>query len=543
MFGPENTQGASIGLPTRSILSPMRLARILGAVGRALISAGVIVLLFVAYQLWGTGLQHSAAQDNLGNDFEEQTGIEVADTDVQSLAEAARASQAALEEGQIFAADDSTVLTSEEDAEAGDDGGQSSSPDFSDSIVSADLLEANFDETERQEIQAKLYPDAGEPLARVVIPAINVDQITVEGVSVEDLRMGPGHYQTTPNPGQAGNSAIAGHRTTYGAPFHRVDELKPGDPIFVTTVQGVFEYRVLPFDNPAGGDELGYFIVSPSDTWVLDQKPDQNLLTLTACHPKYSARQRIIVQAELVGEPAPTIPRDEAVDLGAVTLDSGATDERAAEADAVEAIPEEEQQIISDEVAADDDPSVDADGNPIDDADGDSANSDTEPADTDDDDADGDSANSDTEPATDDDDADGDSANSDAEPATDENDAEAAGAPANTDGDEAEAMLDEMAEDADEAEGILRDASENIELTSAQTPFSTDDFGEGLNGDPTKVRPAIMWGISGLFVWLAAWFMGQRLDRKWTMYAVALAPFAFVLWSTFVNVDQALPSY
>jgi len=52
-----------------------------------------------------------------------------------------------------------------------------------------------------------------------------------------------------------------------------------------------------------------------------------------------------------------------------------------------------------------------------------------------------------------------------------------------------------------------------------------------------------MWGISGLFIWITAWFMGNRLDRKWTLYAVGLVPFAIVLWSTFVNVDQALPSY
>jgi len=57
------------------------------------------------------------------------------------------------------------------------------------------------------------------------------------------------------------------------------------------------------------------------------------------------------------------------------------------------------------------------------------------------------------------------------------------------------------------------------------------------------VKPAVMWGISGLFIWITAWFMGNRLDRKWTLYAVGLVPFAIVLWSTFVNVDQALPSY
>ena len=493
----------------------MRLARILGAIGRGLISAGVIVLLFVAYQLWGTGLQHSAAQGDLGNEFEEATGITVESTDVDSLAEAARASQQAISTGAIFATEsEATPADSSQasDATDTDDGAAAADP----ALPTADLVENNFSESERQEIQAKLYPNAGEPLARIVIPAINVDQITVEGVSVEDLRKGPGHYQSTPNPGQAGNSAIAGHRTTYGAPFHRVDELKPGDPIFVTTVQGVFEYRVLPFENPAGGDDLGYFIVSPSDTWVLDQKPGQNLLTLTACHPKYSARQRIIVQAELVGEPAATIPRDEALELEAVNLDSGATYERAAEADA---IPEEEQVIISDEVAADDDPTVDADGNPIDGTDEATAHSEA--------------SGIDDEGAAAQDAAADDGASEGTDTAE-----EATGAEGATEAESADATEEAVTVDATESV-----ASDDIELTSAQTPFNTDDFGEGLNGDPTKVRPAVLWGIAGFFIWLAAWFMGQRLDRKWTMYAVAAAPFIVVLWSTFVNVDQALPSY
>ncbi len=476
----------------------MRLARVLGAVGRGLISAGVIVLLFVVYQLWGTGIQNAASQNNLGNEFAERTGIQTDASDTASLAEQARANQ------ETIAAEAALTNADASDDQDGTDE-PASEPNSGDGT--ADLVENNFDAAADQQIRADLYPGAGEALARMIIPAINVDQIVVQGVSVEDLRKGPGLYPTTSNPGQAGNAAIAGHRTTYGAPFHRIDELKPGDPIFVTTAQGLFEYRVLGFEDPGGGPDRGYFIVSPSDTWVLDQKPGQNILTLTACHPKYSARQRIIVQAELVGEPAPTIPRDGAIDLGPATLDSGdAVDERAAEAAGIDGdteIPDEELVIMGDDVAADDDPSVDADGNPID----------TDAGDTAADDA-----------GTQDD-------------AAPQDEAAADDAPQDA------AQQDDAVDQVDDEAEMVDLPEEGVELTSAQTPLSTDDFGEGLNGDPTKVKPAMLWAVSGLFIWIAAWFMGKRLDRKWTLYAVGLLPFVMVLWSTFVNVDQALPSY
>jgi len=492
----------------------MRLARVLGAIGRGLISAGVIVLLFVAYQLWGTGLQHSAAQNNLGDEFVEQTGIDVG-SDAESLAELAAASQNAIEDGVILASDPEAVLVVDEDESATADETEEEPGPAEPTPNAAELFEANFDEEARQEILAKLYPEPGEAFARIVIPAINVDQISVEGVSVEDLRKGPGHYRTTPNPGQAGNAAIAGHRTTYGAPFHRVDELNPDDSIFVTTAQGTFHYKVLGFDEAGNeGGDLGYFIVNPSQTEVLDQG-SRNLLTLTACHPKYSARQRIIVQAELVGEPAPTIPREEAVEIGAISLDSGSADERANAANAIEG----EDQIISDAVAADDDPSVDADGNPIEDA---------EQSDENDEEA--------TEVA---------------EEVTEETDEEEVEEDQDTDDTAVAAGTDTGPDDEDSAvnvavsaESVSVDTSTDAELTAAEGPLGDpNDFGEGLNGDPTKVRPAILWGVSGLFIWVAAWFSGKRFERKWTLYALAAAPFVLVLWSTFVNVDQALPSY
>ena len=451
----------------------MRLARILGAIGRALISAGVIVLLFVAYQLWGTGLQHAQAQSSLEDDF-----LELLESDV--------AAEAEVIQQQVEAA------VSESPGEETADGGATDAP-VAEGPDDASLVDVDLSDIEYSpQLLSQLYPEDGSSLARIVIADINVDEIVVEGVSVEDLRKGPGHYGSTPNPGQAGNAAIAGHRTTYGAPFHRIDELDPGAEIVVTTLQGTFVYRVTENVLPDGSIK-GHFIVSPSDTWVLDQT-GKNLITLTACHPKYSARQRIIVQAELVGEPAITIPRDSADgDLPPVELSAGEQDERAA--------GEDISQVISDEVALDDDPSqLGADDS------GTTNGSDAVAADLDPDVAE-------TETGTE-------------EEAGDEDVAAAAGA------------VDDGGATGDSV------SSDDVELTSAQTPFNTtDDFGEGLNGDRTKIRPAIMWGLAGFAIWVAAWFAGNRLNRKWTMYAVCITPFALVLWSAFVNVDQALPSY
>jgi sortase A len=138
-------------------------------------------------------------------------------------------------------------------------------------------------------------PPEGDVVARIGIPKIGVDQYVVEGVNVDDLRKGPGHYPTTQIPGHEGNSAIAGHRTTYGAPFGDLDQLAAGDDIRVVTVQGDFRYKVT---------ELR--VVDPSQIEVLDPTPDparpgHNLatLTLTTCNPKYSAAERLIVKAQL----------------------------------------------------------------------------------------------------------------------------------------------------------------------------------------------------------------------------------------------------
>jgi sortase A len=130
-------------------------------------------------------------------------------------------------------------------------------------------------------------PSEGDPIGDIRIPAIGINQMFVEGTNAGDLRKGPGHYTGTPLPGDAGNAAIAGHRTTYGHPFYNLDSLKQGDPIVVTTLQGIFVYDV--FDSR---------VVSPNDTSVINNVV-ANWLTLTTCNPRYSASTRLIVHAKL----------------------------------------------------------------------------------------------------------------------------------------------------------------------------------------------------------------------------------------------------
>lgn len=129
----------------------------------------------------------------------------------------------------------------------------------------------------------------GDPLTRIEIPAIGLDTIVVQGTSLRALAAGAGHYESTPLPGEKGNVGIAGHRTTHGRPFNRIDVLKTGNRIILSTPIGRYTYRV---QRPP-------WITDPYD-WSIVGKSSEHLLTLSACHPKGSARQRIVVRAKLV---------------------------------------------------------------------------------------------------------------------------------------------------------------------------------------------------------------------------------------------------
>lgn len=130
----------------------------------------------------------------------------------------------------------------------------------------------------------------GDSLTRIKIPRIGVDVVVVEGTTASALRAGAGHYPATPLPCEVGNVAIAGHRTTYGRPFHDMDQLEPGDRITLETPIGECTYEV--DDDP--------FIVSPTQTEVVENTPEAAKLTLTTCHPKGSARQRLVLHATMV---------------------------------------------------------------------------------------------------------------------------------------------------------------------------------------------------------------------------------------------------
>jgi len=129
--------------------------------------------------------------------------------------------------------------------------------------------------------------EAGGPVGRLRADAIGLDEVVVHGTGSATLRAGPGHYRDTPLPGARGTVAIAGHRTTYGAPFRRIDDLDGGDRIELRMPYGRFTYRV----------ERSR-IVPPTATWVT-RRVAYDRLVLTACHPLFSAAERIVVFARL----------------------------------------------------------------------------------------------------------------------------------------------------------------------------------------------------------------------------------------------------
>jgi len=190
---------------------------------------GAIILLFLVWQLWGTSISQHHAQSQLKSQFE-----------------ALQAQHA---------------------------GGSHGSK-------SASLMSA---------AKRVSSPADGSVVAEIQIPAIGVDQYVVEGTTESDLSKGPGHYVGTAMPGQAGNVAIAGHRTTNGAPFYGLGHLVPGDRIILTTVSGQ-EFTYVVSGTPTA--------VSPNDVGVLNYFGD-NRVTLTTCNPEFSSTQRLVVVGKL----------------------------------------------------------------------------------------------------------------------------------------------------------------------------------------------------------------------------------------------------
>lgn len=235
-----------------------------------LIAVGVLMFGFVAYQLWGTGLRTAQAQSRLSDKFEEL------------LSESALTTQP-LSPDQPVPVTSSPVTSSP----------VTSGPVTSDPVTppTSTIPPTTTSPTTTIPAATITAPPRGEPLARLDIPRIGMEgTIIIEGVRPSDLRDGPGHFPETPLPGQYGNAALAGHRTTHGQPFFRIDELAPGDDIIVTTLAGRYTYVV-----------TGTVIVGPNDYQkvIPTVDPTRATIVLTSCHPRWSTRQRIVVSAEI----------------------------------------------------------------------------------------------------------------------------------------------------------------------------------------------------------------------------------------------------
>jgi sortase A len=168
-------------------------------------------------------------------------------------------------------------------------------------------VSAFFAQKEQAQLKAELdhppprvfykRPLPGDAIGEIEMPAIDKSAYIVEGTDTDDLRKGPGHYHDTPMPGDRGTVGIAGHRTTHGAPFRNIDKLEKGDRIILEMPYGKFIYRVEKTQ-----------IVDPTALWVTD-KVGYDRLVLSACHPLYSAAQRIIVFARFSKRENSTVER------------------------------------------------------------------------------------------------------------------------------------------------------------------------------------------------------------------------------------------
>ena len=254
---PTDVKDASAAEPpaptTKSPRGPLVVGVLLVAVGIAAVSYGV-------YGLFITNLITAGEQSELSVQFDERQ--------------------------RLAAAGDDATLYGDADTADPDDFGGGDVPIFG--APDGGFGGPNID---IPGVAPERAPPQGDALGRISAPKIGLDWVVVEGVGVPDLRTGPGHMPGTPMPGQYGNSVISGHRTTYGAPFNRLDELDPGDRITVETLIGTHTYEVVSSE-----------IVGPTHTWVVKHR-DGAWLTLTTCHPKLSSQQRLIVFAKLVDGP------------------------------------------------------------------------------------------------------------------------------------------------------------------------------------------------------------------------------------------------
>ncbi|NND03791.1 MAG: class E sortase [Acidimicrobiia bacterium] len=251
----ENTKADdSDGDATPSLPPPSLGYKLMHGLGWTFVWLGALTLGFVAHQLWITTFFAKANQADLEVELEERFAA-----------------------AEIVEVEYKPVVVAGEDPPPEPDptiaGGASGTPGL---------------------LKTESPPESGSAFAEIRIPSLESLEdgwTVVEGVKLSQLKNGAGHMPWTPLPGQPGNAVISGHRTTYGQPFHDLDQLVSGDLIEVDTALGTHVYSV-----------TEVFVVKPTDVWVTHPKSGA-WLTLTTCNPKFSARERLIVHAQLVAGP------------------------------------------------------------------------------------------------------------------------------------------------------------------------------------------------------------------------------------------------
>ncbi|MCU1395391.1 MAG: peptidase family protein [Ilumatobacteraceae bacterium] len=243
---------------------------VVGHIGRALITVGMLMFGFVAYQLWGTGIQTARAQDSLKNEFKNELQDKGITQDTLAPPTSTTVASTVATTGTVTPGSDGTAT---------------------DPVASSTIGDATTTTTSIapvHQIYGNIKP--GDALGEIIIPKIDLDFYIVAGVSKANLDDGVGHFPNTPLPGQLGNVALAGHRTSHLAPFYDLDHLQPGDEVqFKTAIGGAYVYIVTDSE-----------VVSPSDYHVVtDSDPTKATLTLITCTPIGTSSHRLVVHATI----------------------------------------------------------------------------------------------------------------------------------------------------------------------------------------------------------------------------------------------------
>lgn len=477
-----------------------------GTLGKVLIATGILMFGFVAYQLWGTGIETARAQNALEDTFEA----------------AVAANQAADDEADETESDDPVVTTPIDDEADDADGASDESadePEPADGVgggTPSEVVPGGVDLSDEAVVQNVPIVPPGDAIAKMEIPRIGIDDLfVVQGVKLDDLKKGPGHYPDTPLPGQLGNASIAGHRTTYGAPFFDVDQLQAGDEIIVTMITGdQFVYSV-----------TGSQVVTAADSWVIGTRdPNVAELTLTTCHPKYTARDRLVIHSVLVPEKSAQVGQAEFWDAGTREVVVEADDDEDVDAgddedvDAADVEPADADRPAGDDPTFDtggDDPTFD-DGETVDGDGATGAKSQDDESDESDDRAD--AVFLDPTPDTDDD-----ADDAETPVAADESESDA------DDDAETAAADDESESDAEPVTVVDPDDAE------------IDAFSEGWFDDDEAWPQIALWGSILTIISLLAYQLSKKTRHDSIGFMVGVFPFLIALYFFFQNVNRLLP--